>query len=258
MVVWSLVAYAIIILSAGFLIWKRQHELPVFVNGMIPALPHAESLTENGSTVYLFFSDTHEEDEGRDIFRGFANDKGVVHTTLPLSSVGRPVTIRIRHDGLKFEDTEILVKKHGLFFTARLLRDVPGNQPVPGSQVKDLAAHFRRSTVIMERLRTNALGLAQSLQQKVSFVPILYWLIFYTILIVGFALDYWMNSGAFSSSFESFWHATYFSVVTITTLGYGDLYPTSDLMRMLCSFESVSGIVIIGLFLNSLVYENRP
>lgn len=44
----------------------------------------------------------------------------------------------------------------------------------------------------------------------------------------------------------------YFSTVTITTLGYGDIAPVNNRGRILVSIQSVLGIVFIGLFLNSL------
>jgi len=44
----------------------------------------------------------------------------------------------------------------------------------------------------------------------------------------------------------------YFSAVTITTLGYGDISPTNDLGRVIAATESVLGITLIGLFLNAL------
>lgn len=44
----------------------------------------------------------------------------------------------------------------------------------------------------------------------------------------------------------------YFSAVTITTLGYGDISPINDLGRVIAASESVLGITLIGLFLNSL------
>ena len=48
----------------------------------------------------------------------------------------------------------------------------------------------------------------------------------------------------------------YFSAVTITTLGYGDIVPITSLSRTLVAFESNAGIVLIGLFLNSLSREH--
>lgn len=43
----------------------------------------------------------------------------------------------------------------------------------------------------------------------------------------------------------------YFSVVTITSLGYGDVYPTNSIAKCLVTAESILGVVVIGLFLNA-------
>lgn len=48
----------------------------------------------------------------------------------------------------------------------------------------------------------------------------------------------------------------YLSVVTITTLGYGDIVPITPLARFFTGIEALGGIVLIGLFLNSLAYES--
>ncbi|WP_419776786.1 potassium channel family protein [Malaciobacter marinus] len=50
----------------------------------------------------------------------------------------------------------------------------------------------------------------------------------------------------------TFLNSVYFSIVTITTLGYGEITPKSELGMILVSSESILGIIIIGLFLNSL------
>lgn len=49
-----------------------------------------------------------------------------------------------------------------------------------------------------------------------------------------------------------FWRMLYLSATTVTTLGFGDITPTSGLARFLVAFEAVAGIVCIGLFLNAL------
>lgn len=53
----------------------------------------------------------------------------------------------------------------------------------------------------------------------------------------------------------TFLKSLYFSTVTITTLGYGDITPKSDLAMMIVASEAIFGIVIIGLFLNSLASQ---
>jgi hypothetical protein len=49
----------------------------------------------------------------------------------------------------------------------------------------------------------------------------------------------------------------YLSVVTIATLGPGDILPITTGTRLLVSTEAVLGIVVMGLFLNSLVRKRR-
>ena len=39
----------------------------------------------------------------------------------------------------------------------------------------------------------------------------------------------------------------YFSMITLTTVGYGDIYPVHPLARMLVSIEAVTGVLFIGL-----------
>jgi hypothetical protein len=44
----------------------------------------------------------------------------------------------------------------------------------------------------------------------------------------------------------------YFSMVTATTLGFGDIAPTTTITRLLVGDEAVLGVVFVGLFLNAL------
>jgi len=48
------------------------------------------------------------------------------------------------------------------------------------------------------------------------------------------------------------WRMLYLSAITITTLGYGDIVPLTTYARLWIATEAVLGIVVIGLFLNSL------
>ncbi len=45
----------------------------------------------------------------------------------------------------------------------------------------------------------------------------------------------------------------YFSVVTMTTLGYGDIVPVAPVARMLCSLEAVVGQLYVAIFIARLV-----
>lgn len=53
----------------------------------------------------------------------------------------------------------------------------------------------------------------------------------------------------------------YLSVVTITTLGFGDMVPVTDRARGLVAIEAIVGVILAGLFLNALavkIAERRP
>lgn len=48
-------------------------------------------------------------------------------------------------------------------------------------------------------------------------------------------------------SFNSFFDAVYWATVSLTTVGYGDIYPTTTLGRMVTMLSSIFGIAIIAL-----------
>lgn len=73
----------------------------------------------------------------------------------------------------------------------------------------------------------------------------------YLLLIPLFAIVFYFNPDVLKEA-HSFIECIYFSIVTITTLGYGDILPANDTGRIIAGIESVLGITLIGLFLNSL------
>ena len=50
----------------------------------------------------------------------------------------------------------------------------------------------------------------------------------------------------------TFGDSLYFSVVTITTLGYGDFSPISASGKTIAAFEALLGVILMGLFLLSV------
>lgn len=82
------------------------------------------------------------------------------------------------------------------------------------------------------------------------------WFFIYFAVIFVFAVIYMMlPQGEWSGAklIEGFIDALYFSVVTITTLGFGDIYPAAGTeARILVSVEAVFGILSIGFFLNDI------
>ncbi|PCJ29209.1 MAG: hypothetical protein COA99_19640 [Moraxellaceae bacterium] len=76
----------------------------------------------------------------------------------------------------------------------------------------------------------------------------------YLLLIPIFGILYWLNP-TFWPEPLTFIQSIYFSVITITTLGYGDISPVTETARLISAVEALSGIVLIGLFLNSLAHS---
>ncbi|MFO0811212.1 MAG: potassium channel family protein [Gemmataceae bacterium] len=60
------------------------------------------------------------------------------------------------------------------------------------------------------------------------------------------------TAGFPGGGFSHFLRMTYYSAVTITTTGYGDIAPLTDSARTLAGTEATVGVVLVGLFLWSL------
>lgn len=69
---------------------------------------------------------------------------------------------------------------------------------------------------------------------------------------------FWRSARGFpTDTSDSFLRMLYFSAITATTVGYGDIYPISNTARMVVTFETVAGVVLIGLFLNALFQSDN-
>ncbi len=61
-----------------------------------------------------------------------------------------------------------------------------------------------------------------------------------------------LTFGEYVYPFEDY---LYFSAVTITTLGYGDILPNSRAVRAVVTFEALLGVVIIAAFVSALFWK---
>ncbi len=85
-------------------------------------------------------------------------------------------------------------------------------------------------------------------------VPAFAFLSFYAILVIAFAALYGIVS-RFSALHHfriegeyralTFFESLYFSVVTLATVGYDDIVPASNIVRMLAAFEVIVGVMLI-------------
>lgn len=56
-------------------------------------------------------------------------------------------------------------------------------------------------------------------------------------------------------SLDNFSRMLYLSAITITTTGYGDIVPLANRARSFVALEAISGIIIIGFFLNAVAQK---
>jgi len=90
----------------------------------------------------------------------------------------------------------------------------------------------------------------------VSIVQII--IMFSLIYASIYSLDSSSFSGTFQrTSFGLFFDFVYFSIVTFTTLGYGDIVPVSSVAKCAVSVEALIFVVYISIFLMYLTYSGK-
>lgn len=81
---------------------------------------------------------------------------------------------------------------------------------------------------------------------------------FYGWAYIVFVIAYFVIYRTFQFALglpEPWVDSAYLSLVTITTLGFGDITPTTDIGKIVVSSQAFFGVMILGLFLNSLSHE---
>lgn len=76
----------------------------------------------------------------------------------------------------------------------------------------------------------------------------------YIILVVAYFVIYAVFQCGLGLP-ESWIDSAYLSLVTITTLGFGDITPSTNVGKIVVSSQAFFGVMILGLFLNSLSHE---
>lgn len=84
---------------------------------------------------------------------------------------------------------------------------------------------------------------------KFLFTILIFSLLFALIYLYVLPQNYFSIKGEIRS-FECFWESFYFSLVTVTTLGYGDIYPVRFASRLIVVLEPIVGLFIIGWMLS--------
>lgn len=90
----------------------------------------------------------------------------------------------------------------------------------------------------------------------ISNVRPIYWIMLYIALMPVFAVIYmWLPDGQFripDGGGTDFGSWIYYSIVTITTLGFGDYTPMGGMAQTVTAIEVMCGLVILGFFLNAV------
>lgn len=138
----------------------------------------------------------------------------------------------------------------GVFLIAFMLRDIfhtlfhPSSQgPVSSRGIRALWSLFRRITRGAPRHLSLAgpLSLLMIIALWTGAIAIGWALIIWPFLPEGFLL----STGMLPVDNRSFSDAMYISTVTLTTLGYGDITPTSTWLRLVSPLEAVIGFSLI-------------
>jgi voltage-gated potassium channel len=142
--------------------------------------------------------------------------------------------------GLFFDKTGDAVTRHVPFYLGYLALWL-----FPFSRVNELVLAFYRDA--FQRFTNPTTG------TKITPVGRLRFLVFsYFEVAVQFGILYFcLLDGCFTKRFSSIIEAVYFSVVTITTVGYGDIAPTNPLSQLACMYELAAGFVLIIFALGS-------
>jgi|GEM_PF-3994182 len=83
----------------------------------------------------------------------------------------------------------------------------------------------------------------------------------YLAILSASALLYVIVVSLLISQWESGWsflHSCYFTVINMTTVGFGDVYPLTHIGKVLAGVNGVAGLVIFGCFVAIFVMAFQP
>lgn len=78
----------------------------------------------------------------------------------------------------------------------------------------------------------------------------IYFIALFSVIVIFSTLMYYAERNIEGTLFTSIPKAMWWCCVTITTVGYGDMYPTGTLGRIIAVFAMFSGLVLFGLLMN--------
>src|SRR5690349_133388 len=74
----------------------------------------------------------------------------------------------------------------------------------------------------------------------------------FTYILLGAFAEFLVESTVQGAKIKTFGDALWWSISTVTTVGYGDIYPITITCRIIASILMIIGITILGLFISTL------
>lgn len=255
MIFWTPITIILLIFIGLYISLQKTNQIPIFINGLIPGIRNAKSKKDRGTMVSIVYTVENSSPE-KEIFRGFANEYGGIEALISAKNVERRVLIRYQHPAFVNNEIETTIPSYGIIKTVKMEKDTKYKGQNQGKEISDLQQHYDEALLFAEFERKKYIRISsKTLGHPFARIRIEFWLFSYVALIFAFAMDYWNNAADFNWPLDTFIHALYFSVITITTLGYGESYPTTDELRIACSVEAFLGVFIVGFALNSLLFR---
>ncbi|MBU0705678.1 ion transporter [Patescibacteria group bacterium] len=78
----------------------------------------------------------------------------------------------------------------------------------------------------------------------------IYFIALFSVLTIFSTLEFYCEKGVEGTAFTSIPKAMWWCIVTITTVGYGDMYPVTTLGRITAGFAMLCGLALFGLLMN--------
>lgn len=78
----------------------------------------------------------------------------------------------------------------------------------------------------------------------------IYFIAMFSVVIIFSTLIFYAEKNVEGTAFTSIPQAMWWCIVTITTVGYGDMYPVTLIGRIIAVFTMISGLALFGLLMN--------
>lgn len=78
----------------------------------------------------------------------------------------------------------------------------------------------------------------------------IYFIALLSVLVIFSTLEYYAERGVEGTAFTSIPKAMWWCIVTITTVGYGDMYPVTAVGRIIAAATMLTGLALFGMLMN--------